>query len=322
MFPVVWHVHFFFLSCFVCRSASVGCKALIWFSCSEWELTNHWHCHLLDMSQPSSPHSQHSFHCSTEAQHWWLKASPFWSGEYLHCIFCFHISVLLNFRSSSLLPHILTVLSVFYSLSARETNCQWRFCGLCLWQMYKVSQTFDLVWWDDILQKFCNTLVQAWVTICSAMFNSSTSLCYAAASILFTLALWQTFIFVIVYSVSHMSTRTGGSFVPFASPQSSFLTHFVLSKCWHISFQFLFLWLSQWQSAVLFFWRSVSDRCCMCCLLKCPFSCLVQFKCEERCCEVAIYISQWLYHNSSSLFLPSQAPSSARSRFSSLSAIV
>ena len=113
MFPVVWHVHFFFLSCFVCRSASVGCKALIWFSCSEWELTNHWHCHLLDMSQPSSPHSQHSFHCSTEAQHWWLKASPFWSGEYLHCIFCFHISVLLNFRSSSLLPHILTVLSVF-----------------------------------------------------------------------------------------------------------------------------------------------------------------------------------------------------------------
>ena len=173
-------------------------------------------------------------------------------------------------------------LSVFFVIP--ERNCCWNsqsfplgISDLCLWQMYKVSQTFDLEWRVDLLHKFCDTLVQMWVTICGTMFNSNTSLCYAVASFLSTLAVWhtfisvnvcsafhmstrtsgsltnfymlmfavhstcllgqvavwQTFIPVSVHSAFHMSTRTSGSFVPFASQQSSFLTHVVWSECWH-----------------------------------------------------------------------------------------
>ena len=91
---------------------------------------------------------------------------------------------------------------------------------LCLWQMYKVSQTVDLVWRVNVLHRFCDILVQVWVTLCSAMFNCNISLCYAVANVLSTLALWQvavwqTFISVSVCSTSHKSARTSGSLTNF-----------------------------------------------------------------------------------------------------------
>ena len=122
--------------------------------------------------------------------------------------------------------------------------------------------------------------------------------------------------FVNVCSASHMSARTSGSFVPFAFQQSSNRTHFVLSEYWHyvglsrfcfcgfLSFVLFLRWLPVWQSAVLFFWRSRSHRCCIWCLLKCPLSKFLFCPLEvwERCCEVAIDTSQWVCHNNSSLF--------------------
>ena len=93
-----------------------------------------------------------------------------------------------------------------------------------------------LTWCDGLTSCIDSaTPLCRWVTVCGAMFNSNTSLCYtyAVANFLFTLILWQTFVSINVCTASNMSARTSGSFVPFTSQQSSFLTHFVSSECWH-----------------------------------------------------------------------------------------
>ena len=121
-------------------------------------------------------------------------------------------------------------------------------CIVTLRQMYQVSQTFDLVWWGDIVTlRFCNTLVQSWVTVCGTKFNSNTS-ALSPASVMLRPASWPLWYsyklsYLSVCGASHMSARTSGSFVPFASQQSSFLTHFDLSECWSRFSQFLFLGL-------------------------------------------------------------------------------
>ena len=153
------------------------------FSVTSWKCPSRLLCHLLDMSQPTSQHSQHSFHCSTDEQHWWLKASFFSSGGYLIFTFCWHISVSLNFRSSSLLPaHTVLSQSLCFVFVTLETNChsdKWKFSSWHTWLVpvtdVQGQPNFGFMWWVDILHGFCDTLVQAYPTVdmCGVCWNVS-----------------------------------------------------------------------------------------------------------------------------------------------------
>ena len=82
----------------------------------------------------------------------------------------------------------------------------------------------------------------------------------------------------------------------------SFLEHFVLSECWHSIVLSSFCFCGKVVACVSVGSHVLLEVCMPpTCLLKSPLSCLAHLKFEERCCEVAIYTSQWLCHNSCSL---------------------
>ena len=142
---------------------------------------------------------------------------------------------------------------------------------LCLWEVYQVSQAFDLMWWVVFLYGLRNTLVQAQVSICCALCYSNTSICSVAANFTSTFILGSSLsTFVMQPAWPSGQVAVWSPLLLKSAPLGQSFFVWMLTQCSSCRFAFPWLMLlTVLQLAVQFFWSSLFQRCYNGCPEKC-----------------------------------------------------